>query len=424
MGGGEYERREGLEFGIFRRFWFDPRWRLYRLDAQDQLIEPELPVPRKTLEVLKYLLERPGKRVTTRDLQNGVWEGAERNPGVHISHLREVVEGKEARRNQEFGVIITVPSKGDTPLAYQLDGPVKRVERLAPDNPGRLSAIIQVSPERLQELIKSAVSNVIGPAMDRLTALGPQDPMTRDLVERTDCIEQTVTNETAEFSKLYLRTKRLWEPEALSLARQQRIVIELKGKVLFTNLFLMNVAKLCRRKPFLSRCLSCEPKFLNGMENLKTALIMHFIFNTLNQNQRVERKPLALESITLMGNEILNRLLWILLGKSYELGLIAKRDSYAISREANENLGDLLYPMLAYNMSTEDIRFGLYEAWRNIVATVGEDLTVEDKPFINILPLFMYSVHYDHGLVAALEKLLRSRHAMVSLPGPVNPLSG
>jgi hypothetical protein len=154
---------------------------------------------------------------------------------------------------------------------------------------------------------------------------------------------------------------------------------------------------------------------------LKDALIMHFIFNTLKQNYLRDKKPRDGESLTAMVNEVLNRFVGILLEKSYELGLIAKRDSYAISCEANANLGYLLHPMLAYNMSTEDIRFSLYEAWRNIVATAAEDLTVEDKPFVNILPLFMYAVHYDHGLVAALEKRLRSPHAMVPLPDPASP---
>jgi adenylate cyclase len=144
---------EGLAFS---GFWFDHRGlRLYRPDARDEPMEIKPPLPRKTLQVLKVLLERPGKTVTRDEFIKEIW-GRSVGPeivDVHIVGLREILETKTSRENKKFEVIENVRKRGnDSPGGYQLLVPVKLVERAVSPPPERQSEA-QRPPRRLSIVV-------------------------------------------------------------------------------------------------------------------------------------------------------------------------------------------------------------------------------------------------------------------------------
>jgi DNA-binding winged helix-turn-helix (wHTH) protein len=86
----------------------------YRYRVLERVLEKDgkpVAIPEKTLEVLRFLLERPGELVTRKALKQNVWPGIfveDSNIAFQISSLRKLL-GERAKVPQ---FIETVPKRG------------------------------------------------------------------------------------------------------------------------------------------------------------------------------------------------------------------------------------------------------------------------------------------------------------------------
>src|SRR4051794_23051721 len=150
---------------FFAGFRFDRRGGvLFRLNGDGAAVPIEL--GSRSIDLLRVLIDKPGELVSKDAIMRAVWPGRvveEANLNVQISKLRRVLD-----HDREHGRCIqTVPGRG-----YRFTDPVRRADSEPNvEMPGGMPAQpreqkdeqvitnIWLSPERLQQMIKEAVSD-------------------------------------------------------------------------------------------------------------------------------------------------------------------------------------------------------------------------------------------------------------------------
>src|SRR5437016_1578543 len=126
------------EFDSFR---FDARTRLLLQDGR------EIPLPRKTAELLLLFVERPGQVILKEELQSGLWGDrfieADNNLTFNIHHLREALGRGEDGRSY----IETLPKRG-----YRFVATVKKIHTEQVQSSVPLSQVEKPAKEVIQDL--------------------------------------------------------------------------------------------------------------------------------------------------------------------------------------------------------------------------------------------------------------------------------
>jgi len=163
------ESRSSVDF-LFGDFHLDPTVPcLYRVDKAGNAEVPVVDLSTNALKLLLLLVERKGQVVSHKDIFKRVW----REEDVDAFRIHVLVH--KLRRALGRASIATVRR------GYWIALKVAELPRAAdPEDEKAITALYGVSPERLQELIKAAVTDAVNPGTEGIDELSSRLKVTQD----------------------------------------------------------------------------------------------------------------------------------------------------------------------------------------------------------------------------------------------------
>ena len=90
----------------------------------------------------------------------------------------------------------------------------------------------------------------------------------------------------------------------------------------------------------------------------------------------------------------------LMLRKARDVGLFSMQNGkYVVSDDALDGVVYNLFGRLSDKPAKRDIYRQTYESWKDVTKVAVESMPEEDKRYIDILALFMYSIAFDNGSI-------------------------